>query len=105
MDEFSDGKAIFERGPCCNHDCEEGRECPIRKLYLNLRLAADMVLEAHEENYGKLAHDISIADLRQAVKGKPFDRPPTIDHGPCPWDICTGDCQWDQKGENQCPYK
>jgi hypothetical protein len=60
MDEFSDGKAIFEG---CNPDCPEKRK------HLNLRLAADMVLEAHEEHYGKLAHDISLDDLRQALKG------------------------------------
>ena len=33
----------------------------------NLRKAAEMVIEAHDEGYGKIAHDLSIQALRQAL--------------------------------------
>ena len=33
----------------------------------NLRKAAEMVIEAHDEGYGKIAHDLLIQALRQAL--------------------------------------
>jgi predicted negative regulator of RcsB-dependent stress response len=33
----------------------------------NFREAAEMIVEVHDENYDKLAHDISISELRQAL--------------------------------------
>ena len=75
--------------------------------YIELIKACGLYGNDHLGDMLELCYQVA-ADERsklQAVKGEPFDRPPTIDHGPCPWDICTGDCQWDPKGENQCPYK